>query len=219
MRPIHKGQKDDFKPYQDAQIPLRDAIGRFCSYCEQAKELEVEHIVPRSKGGAEHEWENFLLSCKHCNLNKSNKNNSRNGYYWADIHNTAYAFVYLENNKVQPNPKLSIDEKQTARKTIDLLGLNRLPSSDNPPSRKDERFLERQQTWNIALEALENWKEVSTQQMTKQIVSTAHQHFSVWMTVFKDVSEVKLALMDKFQGTAKNCFDKNGNSKPFIQRK
>ena len=148
MRPVNKGEHNDFSKYQDAQIPLRNTIGRYCSYCEQSKELAVEHVVPHTKGGAKYEWENFLLGCTHCNLAKSNHNTSRDNYYWADQHNTAYVFQYLENNTIIPNPNLTDEEKQIAIETIGLTGLNRLPNSDNPPTEKDERWFQRQESWN-----------------------------------------------------------------------
>jgi hypothetical protein len=31
------------------------------------------------------------------------------------------------------------------------------------------------------------------------------------MTAFKDIAEIKLALIEAFPGTARNCFDHNGN--------
>ena len=109
MRPVNKGEYTDCNPYQDARNPLIDRIGDYCSYCELAKELAVEHVVPHTKGGEKYKWENFLLGCQHCNgsSNKSNKNSSREGYYWADIHNTAFVFQYLPNNTIRPNSKLT----------------------------------------------------------------------------------------------------------------
>ena len=36
------------------------------------KDLTVDHIVPRSRGGR-HEWTNVITSCKACNHRKGNK--------------------------------------------------------------------------------------------------------------------------------------------------
>ena len=220
MRPVNKGEHNDFSKYQDAQIPLRETIGRYCSYCEQSKELAVEHVVSLFKGGAELEWQNFLLGCNHCNgsSNKGTKNDSREGYYWADQHNTAYAFQYLENNTIIPNPNLTDEEKVIAKATIDLTGLNRLPNSENPPTEKDERWFQRQESWNKALESFDDWEKYSSDSMCRQIIRTATQHFSVWMTVFKDVPQIKLALIEKFRGTARECFDENGDAVERIER-
>lgn len=40
---------------------------------EEGARLEVDHIVPRSKGGKD-ELSNFQTLCKECNIGKSNKN-------------------------------------------------------------------------------------------------------------------------------------------------
>jgi len=48
--------------------------GRFtCQYCGCVeKDLTVDHIVPRSRGGR-HEWTNVVTSCKACNHRKGSK--------------------------------------------------------------------------------------------------------------------------------------------------
>jgi len=46
-----------------------------CQYCgaqPPARELTVDHILPRSRGG-ETKWENVVIACKHCNSKKGNK--------------------------------------------------------------------------------------------------------------------------------------------------
>lgn len=53
------------------EIFLRDSYT--CQYCgRQSNELTVDHIVPRSRGGA-HEWENVISACKPCNHSKGQK--------------------------------------------------------------------------------------------------------------------------------------------------
>ena len=37
---------------------------------------------------------------------------------------------------------------------------------------------------------------------------------SIWFTVFKDHPEVRKELIDKFPGTAKDCFDPNNGYEP-----
>jgi len=59
-------------PYQ-ARIGLnRRAVfardGHRCQYCGAAAE-NLDHVVPRSKGGA-HTWENVVASCRPCNMRK-----------------------------------------------------------------------------------------------------------------------------------------------------
>lgn len=38
--------------------------------------------------------------------------------------------------------------------------------------------------------------------------------WSIWFTVFKDHPEVRKELIDKFPGTAKDCFDPNNGYEP-----
>lgn len=59
-------------PYQ-ARIGLnRRAVfardGHRCQYCGATAE-NIDHVVPRSKGGA-HTWENVVASCRPCNMRK-----------------------------------------------------------------------------------------------------------------------------------------------------
>ena len=42
-----------------------------CQYCGARANLTVDHVVPRSKGGASN-WENIVASCAPCNRRKGN---------------------------------------------------------------------------------------------------------------------------------------------------
>lgn len=42
-----------------------------CQYCGRSAE-NVDHVVPRSKGG-EHVWENVVAACRKCNAKKENR--------------------------------------------------------------------------------------------------------------------------------------------------
>jgi 5-methylcytosine-specific restriction endonuclease McrA len=42
-----------------------------CQYCGSRSNLTVDHVVPRSKGGAS-SWENIVTSCAPCNRRKGN---------------------------------------------------------------------------------------------------------------------------------------------------
>jgi 5-methylcytosine-specific restriction endonuclease McrA len=44
-----------------------------CAYCGEKTSLEIEHIIPVSKGGGLTK-SNIIPSCKKCNINKGNKN-------------------------------------------------------------------------------------------------------------------------------------------------
>lgn len=43
-----------------------------CGYCGSSKELTIDHIVPRSRGG-KNSWTNLVTCCSKCNIKKGNK--------------------------------------------------------------------------------------------------------------------------------------------------
>lgn len=52
---------------------LRD--GSRCQYCAEepgARELNVDHVLPRSRGGGD-SWDNLVISCRRCNLRKGKR--------------------------------------------------------------------------------------------------------------------------------------------------
>ncbi|HEY3233097.1 MAG TPA: HNH endonuclease [Polyangiaceae bacterium] len=54
-------------------LMLRD--GHQCQYCGRLpslRDLNVDHIVPRSRGGLD-SWENLVVSCRYCNLKKGRR--------------------------------------------------------------------------------------------------------------------------------------------------
>lgn len=57
-------------PPTRAAVMLRDL--NTCQYCGDSpgrQELTVDHIIPRSRGGA-HSWQNLVTACKRCNQKK-----------------------------------------------------------------------------------------------------------------------------------------------------
>lgn len=46
--------------------------GHKCQYCGCTKNLTIDHIIPRSRGG-EDTWENLVVACMPCNTRKSDK--------------------------------------------------------------------------------------------------------------------------------------------------
>jgi len=43
-----------------------------CQYCGSRKNLTIDHVIPRSKGGMD-TWENLVACCSSCNIAKGNK--------------------------------------------------------------------------------------------------------------------------------------------------
>ena len=46
--------------------------GYECGYCGSKKNLTIDHIIPRSKGGG-NTWDNLVTCCNRCNNEKDNK--------------------------------------------------------------------------------------------------------------------------------------------------
>jgi 5-methylcytosine-specific restriction endonuclease McrA len=56
-----------------ANLMLRDEAQ--CQYCSRRpgnRELNVDHVLPRSRGG-EDSWTNLVISCRSCNLKKGRR--------------------------------------------------------------------------------------------------------------------------------------------------
>ena len=64
------------RPRPQGRLTRRDVFlrDRFtCQYCgKQTKELTLDHVVPRHRGGA-HTWENVVAACKSCNHRKAGR--------------------------------------------------------------------------------------------------------------------------------------------------
>jgi 5-methylcytosine-specific restriction endonuclease McrA len=53
-----------------ANIFRRD--GHQCKYCGSVKNLTIDHIIPKSKGGKTN-WTNLITACNRCNVYKGDK--------------------------------------------------------------------------------------------------------------------------------------------------
>lgn len=67
----NKEGKREFIP-QDVMDKVWNRDGGKCVRCESQENLEFDHIIPYSKGGAT-SYRNLQLLCKKCNIEKSNK--------------------------------------------------------------------------------------------------------------------------------------------------
>jgi 5-methylcytosine-specific restriction endonuclease McrA len=56
--------------------PARNVIykrdGHKCQYCGSTKDLTIDHVIARSKGGRD-SWDNMVTCCSPCNSRKGNK--------------------------------------------------------------------------------------------------------------------------------------------------
>ena len=66
---------------ESVRARVREAAGHACGYCQSPQhlvmgKLEIEHIVPRARGGSDEE-SNLWLSCSLCNRYKGAQTESR----------------------------------------------------------------------------------------------------------------------------------------------
>jgi len=72
-------QQGELQGYEVREY-LLDKWGRKCVYCGKKNvPLEVEHIIPKSRGGT-HRVSNLTLSCRDCNVKKGTKTATECGY-------------------------------------------------------------------------------------------------------------------------------------------
>ncbi|MDR2115689.1 MAG: HNH endonuclease [Planctomycetaceae bacterium] len=215
MRPVNRGQQPEklvITKYQDALPDLSERFGRYCSYCEMqlSASLAVEHIMPKSKHpDLELKWENYLLSCVHCNSIKGNKDINVSDYFFPDRDNTFAIFDYSQKGIAVSN-SLNPQDSEKAQKTLQLTGLDRL-------NENEKRFIDFTMKWNIALRSRKRLNNnLSNVDIIESTIDLAKEsgHFSIWMTVFADNPDMKRRFIEAFPGTETRWFDENGNSKP-----
>lgn len=225
MRPVNKGKDlGRFKPYTDACSHLQERLGEYCSYCERwiAAAIEVEHVLPKKLNPSQkYRWNNFLLACKNCNTGKGAGQVIVTDYLWPDVDNTFLAFCYDDEGRAYPNPRLPPAILAKANATWALTNLNWHPDPTFPgmvvPSEKDHRHSHRKHAWNYASDKRDQLLQCDTPERRILTAEDALQRgmFSVWMAVFCTASdldrEIRKLLIQKFVGTATNCFDRFGN--------
>ena len=223
MRPIDKGDSPGvYKDYPDAQEDLLNKIGYICSYCEMniSNVPAVEHVVPKSKEPRlRNQWGNFLLACTYCNSAKNDNNDSRDDYYFPDEVNTAYIFEYSKDKVIVPNDLLNGDEKKMARRTIELVKINRTSLEARKLGVKQNRELLREGAWSKAEMSYAKFKETCSRTKDAIIIENSADDIagravdsftSIWMKVFEGEPLVLNKIIANSKGLRKECFDKDG---------
>lgn len=76
VRPLIIRLLNYIKFYTKKVAPTRNRIykrdGNECVYCGSRKQLTLDHIVPRSRGG-KNEWTNLVTCCFKCNIKKADR--------------------------------------------------------------------------------------------------------------------------------------------------
>lgn len=76
VRPVIIRLLKYIKFYTRGLRPNRNRIyrrdGHECVYCGSKKNLTLDHVLPKSRGGT-NEWDNLVTSCIKCNLKKADR--------------------------------------------------------------------------------------------------------------------------------------------------
>lgn len=219
MRPVLRGnspQAADYDDYRDAFGELAARLGFFCSYCERRINtvLAVEHIQPKGLPVYQHlegRWENFLLGCVNCNATKKDKDVVLKQVLLPDRDNTAAAYTYTMDGKIEVQASLNARQKAMARRTLALTGLDKPISAVKDANGQlvaIDRVGQRMQAWLLAQDSKTDLQANLNDAFRRQIARTAKEngHFSIWMAVFHDDLAVRRLLIEEFEGTAKDCF-------------
>ena len=146
-----------------------------------------------------------------------NKDVILDDYFWPDIDNTFRVFTYSEGGIITPSNELSPELQSKANATIKLTGLDKHPLND--PKASDRRWINRREIWNIAVRAKERLSRNDYDDFREQIVDTmtGHAYWSIWMTVFRDDSDMLKRFIKALAGTAEDCFDHSGIPLPRLE--
>lgn len=223
MRPINRGDSPRTTNYSNFATATNDLVARigpYCSYCERRfpQGLEVEHIQPKDPNlGFAHligTWTNYLLACKNCNSTKWNKVVSLSDIYVPDRDNTFVPFEYTMDGIVAPSQGLSSPQVKIANDTLKLTGLDREYSQvkdENGAVVAVDRQSARYCLWRTAERSRNLLRANPTVEMRDLIaaLAAAEGHFSIWMKVFEHDADMRQRFIERFPGTAKDCFDQN----------
>lgn len=222
MRPVTRGAAPrTYTAYGQALDDLVTRLGSYCSYCERRlpTSLAVEHVVPKSlTPELETVWENFLLGCTNCNSVKLAQPTNKRDFLWPDLDNTLAAYTYAAGGFIEVTAGLTATLKRKATKLLVLVGLDRHEASGHPrPAPRDKRWQQRDEVWNAALLCRDRLARLGNSQDARDLVieaAVAYGFFSVWMTVFAADSPIRQMLIQRFIGTAADCFDAAFNHQP-----
>ena len=68
-----------------------------CQYCGEGKELTLDHLIPRSKGGKT-SWKNLVTACKKCNTHKGDLSLEASGMSLNRFPFKPSYLMFLKNN-------------------------------------------------------------------------------------------------------------------------
>lgn len=69
-----------------------------CQYCGSTRNLTIDHIIPKSKGGQD-TWENLVVACCSCNTKKGDKLLEQTGMKLINVPKRGYNKIVIALNK------------------------------------------------------------------------------------------------------------------------
>jgi 5-methylcytosine-specific restriction endonuclease McrA len=97
------------RPFRRIPLTRREVFVRddyTCQYCgRRTRDLTLDHIVPRSKGGA-HSWENLVAACGPCNHKKGRRTVEQARMHLRSVPREPRHNVYTIVRRYAPNGEL-----------------------------------------------------------------------------------------------------------------
>lgn len=92
------------RPGTSPSLPgLRARDGSSCAYCGHRTATTIDHVKPRSRGGA-HTWENTVAACSRCNARKSDRTPAEAGMELRVTPVAPVSVIWLALAMSDPNP-------------------------------------------------------------------------------------------------------------------
>jgi 5-methylcytosine-specific restriction endonuclease McrA len=101
-------------PHKEIPLTRRNLMHRDnykCQYCGKRNELTIDHVIPRSRGGKD-VWENVVVACLRCNINKGSKTPQEAGLILNKKPARPFNFVNFELSKHQKSGQKSFHHWQ-----------------------------------------------------------------------------------------------------------
>lgn len=119
---------------------------------------------------------------------------------------------------VEANERMPNAIQRKAQNSIVLTGLDKYPGnpSGRRLSRKDERWQDRRDAWQLAIRCRNRLVRNDNTDARDSLaeVALATGMFSIWWTVFSGDLDMKRRFREAFVGTAPDCFDANEDLLP-----
>lgn len=88
-------------PYRKITLTRQNIFkrdGQKCVYCPSRKDLTLDHVMPKSRGGKD-TWENLVTCCSKCNIKKANRTPEEAGMKFHGTPKAPNPFVMIARSK------------------------------------------------------------------------------------------------------------------------